>query len=160
MTKRSKKKRSRSKTSAVRATAEYREAVRRADQVLAMNDVQVRRDNWQVFALQWFAGTDRDREALARYVESHPDQLGVGWARDLLRLEVFFRAGDPPTIIARYDRALAGYPPCPLVEMYVGEQIFRHAADHTASPRVPSPTNRRGAQSNTASPPRRPQPRS
>ncbi len=75
-----------------RATQEYRETVRKADQVLAGNDVKIGPDNWQQLALDWFAPHEPDHSELARYIAMHEAELGVAWAREILRQEVFFQA--------------------------------------------------------------------
>jgi tetratricopeptide (TPR) repeat protein len=108
---------------------DYGWAIGQADEVLARNKVAVRPDNWQQIALDRAAGTERDRDALARYIEAYEDRLGVAWAREMLRQEVFFQAEDHDAIIAYYDVSLACYPLCALVEMYVAEQIARHGGD-------------------------------
>jgi tetratricopeptide (TPR) repeat protein len=96
---------------------------------MARNGIEVRPDNWQEIVLKWAAGTARDRQALAGYIEAHGIELGVAWARAMLRLEVFFQAEDHLAIVYHYDRALADYARCALVEMYVGAEIARHGAD-------------------------------
>jgi hypothetical protein len=97
--------------------------------VLSANDVAIRADNWQQLAVDWFAPDEPDRSELASYVAAHEGELGVAWARGLLRLEVFFQAHDHDEIIAHYDRALSRYPRCALVEVWVAEQIARHGGD-------------------------------
>jgi tetratricopeptide (TPR) repeat protein len=111
------------------ADAEYRRAVQQADEVLSEDDVEIRPDNWQQVALEWFAPYEPERGELTRYMADHERQLGVAWARDLLRLEIFFKAGDHLQIVAHYDRALARYPRCAVVEMWVADTVFRHADD-------------------------------
>jgi tetratricopeptide (TPR) repeat protein len=91
--------------------------------------VEVRSDNWQQICLDRAAGTERDRDELACYIEAYEDRLGVAWAQEMLRQEVFFQVEDHDAIIAHYDKELAGYPRCVLVEMYVAEQIARHGGD-------------------------------
>lgn len=110
-------------------SADYRRAVRKADSVLAESGVEIRADTWQAEALDWFTAGERDRQELARYIAAHEGALGVSWARDLLRLEVFLRAADHEAIIAHYDRAMNRYPRCPLVEMWAAEALARHGAD-------------------------------
>ena len=107
---------------------DYREALGKADRVLAHNNVEVKHHNWQELALNWFAPSGRDRVEMARYVDANAGKLGPTWARDLIRLEVFFQAEDHDAIIVHYHQALAGYPRCALAELYVGEQIGRHGA--------------------------------
>lgn len=108
---------------------DYAWAIGQADELLIRNKVEVRPDNWQQLIPDRAAGTGRDREALARYIEAHEDRLGIAWAREMLRQEVFFQVEDHDAIIAHYDRALADYPRCALVEMYVAELIARHGGD-------------------------------
>jgi tetratricopeptide (TPR) repeat protein len=109
--------------------SDYAWAIGQADEVLARNRVDVRPDNWQQLVVDRAATSERDRGEMVRYVEAYEDRLGIAWAREMLRLEVFFQADDHDAIIAHYDRALAGYPRCALVEMYVAEQIARHGGD-------------------------------
>jgi tetratricopeptide (TPR) repeat protein len=109
--------------------ADYRRAVRKADSVLAESGVEIQADTWQAEALDWFTADDRDRQELARYIAAHEGVLGIPWARDLLRLEVFLRAADHEAILAHYDRAMNRYPRCPLVEMWAAEALARHGAD-------------------------------
>ncbi|MFQ6101499.1 MAG: hypothetical protein ACE5OS_09740 [Anaerolineae bacterium] len=68
--------------------SEYRRAVCQADEVLSRNDVEIRPNNWQELALDWFTPDEPERGELARYIGAHEDHLGVPWARELLRLEV------------------------------------------------------------------------
>ncbi len=110
-------------------SSEYRQAVRKADQVLSISDIEVRSDNWQQLALDWFAPDEPGRSEMARYIAAHECQLGVAWARELLRLEVLFQAEEHLQIIAHYDRALSRYPRCAFAEMWVADQVFRHASD-------------------------------
>ncbi|MBC8447569.1 MAG: hypothetical protein H8D78_07450 [Chloroflexi bacterium] len=121
--------RSRERPSPVPRTFDYRRVIGQADKVLAESDVAVSADNWQPVVLDWFTANERDRNELAHYIAAHEEQLGVTWARDLLRLEVFFRVNDHAAIIAHYDRAMSRYPPAPLVKMWVAEQIGRHGGD-------------------------------
>jgi len=107
----------------------YQRNIRQADDILAGEGVEIRPDNWQQLALDWFVPNEPERDQLARYIANHEPELGVLWARELLRLEVFFQAKDHAQIIAHYDRAFARYPRCALVEMWVADQIYRHAGD-------------------------------
>ncbi len=85
-------------------SSEYRQAVRKADQVLSISDIEVRSDNWQQLALDWFAPDEPDRSEMARYIAAHERQLGVAWARELLRLEVLFQAEESLKQLTRmYD---------------------------------------------------------
>jgi tetratricopeptide (TPR) repeat protein len=112
-----------------RSSPEYRRGVRQADKVLSKNRVKIREDNWQELARDWFALEDPERSMLARYIAEHEHELGAPWARELLRLEVFFRVKDHTQTIAHYDQAFSRYPRCALVEMWVADQVFRHAGD-------------------------------
>jgi tetratricopeptide (TPR) repeat protein len=114
---------------AARASSVYRQNIRQADSTLARQGIKIRSDNWQQLALDWFAPNEPERGELARYITDHEPELGLSWARELLRLEVFFRAEDHAQIIAHYDRAFAHYPRCVPVEMWVADQVFRHAGD-------------------------------
>jgi tetratricopeptide (TPR) repeat protein len=96
---------------------------------MAHHKVKPRPDNWPDVVLDWVTPHGPDRDELARYIEAHRERLGVGWARAMLRLEVFFQAGDHDAIIVHYDRALARYPRCALIEMYLAVQIGRHDGD-------------------------------
>jgi len=107
----------------------YRRNVRQADEVLSTNAVEIRSDNWQQLALDRFAPEEPERSALAHYIAGHERELGIPWAREILRLEVFFQAEDHLQIIAHYDRAFHRYPRCAVVEMWVADQVFRHGAD-------------------------------
>jgi tetratricopeptide (TPR) repeat protein len=112
-----------------RVSSVYQRNIRQADDILAGEGVEIRSDNWQQLALDWFVPSGPERDELARYIAVHEPELGVPWARDLLRLEVFFQAKDYTQIIAHYDRAFSRYPRCALVEMWVADQIYRHAGD-------------------------------
>jgi len=112
-----------------RVSSVYQRNIRQADDILAGEGVEIRSDNWQQLALDWFVPTEPERDQLARYIADHEPELGVPWARELLRLEIFFQAEDHTQIIAHYDRAFAHYPRCTLVEMWVADQFFRHAGD-------------------------------
>jgi len=107
----------------------YQRNIHQADDILAGEGVEIRPDNWQQLALDWFVPNEPERGELARYIADHEPELGVSWARELLRLEVFFQARDYAQIIAHYDQAFSRYPRCALVEMWVADQIFRHAGD-------------------------------
>jgi tetratricopeptide (TPR) repeat protein len=132
---RKKKSRGRSSGRARRSTRQpaadsaYFEAVRQADRVLAENDVEIGAGTWQDLALDWFTADARDRAELAAYIDRHQERLGVGWARDLLRLEVFLRTDDHEAIEAHYDRAMRRYPRCALVDAWSAEPVGRHGGD-------------------------------
>jgi len=123
------RKRKRTRQARSRATPAYRKNVRQADDILAKEGVDIRPDNWQQLALDWFVPDEPERGELARYIADHEPQLGVAWAREVLRLEVFFQAKDYSQVIAHYERALSRYPRCALVEMWVADQFFRHQGD-------------------------------
>ena len=110
-------------------SSEYRQAVRKADELLSRNSVEIWPDNWQQLALEWVTPVGPERGELARYIAAHEDQLGVVWARALLRLEVFIQAEQYLQIVTHYDRAFPRYPRCALVEMWVADYVYRHAGD-------------------------------
>jgi len=109
--------------------AGYRQGIRQADEVIAKNDVEIRPDNWQQLALDWFSPHEPDRSELARYIATHQDRLGVAWAREILRLQVFFEAQDYDRIVEHYDRAFRVYSRCALVELWVAGYIMRTSGD-------------------------------
>jgi len=111
------------------AQSDYRDWIRQADEVLARNNAQPRPENWQQLALDWFPSDEVEREALNRYIARYEQKLGAAWARDLLRLEVFFRANDPLAIVTHYKRALRAYPRCALVEVWVGAHLLRYSGE-------------------------------
>ncbi|MCP4549172.1 MAG: hypothetical protein GY835_22185 [bacterium] len=125
MTKRKRRKRPRKPS----ALVEYRQMIRQADQIISYNRVKLRSDNWQEIALDWFTPDEPERSELGRYIAANEEHLGVSWAREILRLEIFVQANDHAQIIDHYDRALSHYPRCALIEMWVADHIFRHAAD-------------------------------
>jgi tetratricopeptide (TPR) repeat protein len=110
-------------------SSDYRRCIHQADDILTQEAVEIRPDNWQQLALDWFAPQEPERGELARYIADHEHQLGIRWARELLRLEVFFQVEDYPQVIDHYDRAFSDYPRCALVEMWVADQVFRYAGD-------------------------------
>jgi tetratricopeptide (TPR) repeat protein len=110
-------------------SSEYRQGVRKADELLSRNDIEPKHDNWQQLALYWFAPEEPERGMLTNYITEYEDELGVSWAREILRLEVFFQAEDYMLIIEHYDQVFSLYPRCALVEMWVADQIFRHGGD-------------------------------
>jgi len=63
----------------------YRKGVRKADELLSKNDIEPRHDNWQQLALHWFAPKEPERGVLANYITECEDELGVSWAREILR---------------------------------------------------------------------------
>ncbi|MGD8465275.1 MAG: hypothetical protein PVI09_15530 [Anaerolineae bacterium] len=64
----------------VRVSPDYRRNIRQADDILANEGVEVRADNWQELALEWFAPEEPERGELARYIADHERKLGIPWA--------------------------------------------------------------------------------
>ena len=124
-----KKKRTGGRPPRRRPDPEYAQAVRQADEVLAVNDAEIRPDNWQELAVAWFAPFEPERTALTEYIARYEQDLGVPWARQVLRLEVFIQARDQEQVIAHYDWALASYPRCAAIELWVADAVFRDAGD-------------------------------
>ncbi|MBI3913081.1 MAG: tetratricopeptide repeat protein [Chloroflexi bacterium] len=110
-------------------SGEYRQGIRQADEVITKNGIEILADNWQQLALDWFAPREPDRSALARYITANRDQIGVAWAREILRLQVFFGVPDYKRIVEHYDRAFRSYPRCALIEMWVAGYITRTSGD-------------------------------
>ena len=110
-------------------SGEYRQGIRQVDEIIAKNNVEIRSDNWQQLALDWFAPREPDRSELARYIAAHRDRTGAPWAREILRLQVFLEAQDYTRIAEHYDRAFRSYPRCALVEMWVAGYIMRTSGD-------------------------------
>ena len=54
-----------SRTSTTPTGSNYRQRTREADEVLTANHVELRSDNWQQLALDWFAPHEPDRTELA-----------------------------------------------------------------------------------------------
>jgi tetratricopeptide (TPR) repeat protein len=125
----SRKRRKRRRPPAPHHDVDYRGALRRADEVLARNNVQPRPEDWPEVVLNRLTPEGPDRDELARYIEAHRERLGVGWARAMLRLEIFFQADDHEAVIVHHDRALSRYPRCAPFELYVAEQIGRQDGD-------------------------------
>jgi len=113
-----------------RLSSSYRRLVRRADRVLEENDVDLRPDNWQQVVLDWLEPAGPDQDTLAAFMAAHETELGLPWAREMLRLEVFFQADDYEQIIAHYERGLSRYPRCGLVELWAADNVFRRAGDY------------------------------
>lgn len=115
------------KRSADNAASDYRYGVSEADRILREKQLIPGADNWRQMAVEesTLPGSP-DRAELTRYVATHADQLGVAWARELLRMEIFFRVEDHVQIVEHYDRALAPYPRCAVIETWVTDQIFHH----------------------------------
>ena len=109
--------------------SDYRQHTREADKVLAANQVEIRSDNWQQLALDWFAPHEPDRADLNRYIAAHADRLGVSWAREVLRLQIYLQVKDYLQVVEHYDRALRAYPRCALFEVWVAGYILRTSGD-------------------------------
>ena len=107
----------------------YMQNIRQADETLTQNDVEIRDDNWQALVLEWYTPEEPERSMMSRYIAEHEDKLGVGWAREILRMEVYFQVQDYEQIIEHHKRAFPHYPRCALVEMWVADQVFRHEGD-------------------------------
>ena len=103
--------------------------IRQADEILAKNGADVRSDNWQQLALDWFAPREPDRSALARYIAAHQTELGMAWARDVLRLEIFFRVKDDVAFVEHYARAFRSYPRCAFIELWVAGYLLRQRGE-------------------------------
>jgi len=110
-------------------SGEYRQGIRQADDLIAKNNVEIRPDNWQQLALDWFAPREPDRSELARYSAAQRDRIGAPWAREILRLQIFLEAQDYARVVEHYDRALRSYPRCALVELWVAGCIMRTRGD-------------------------------
>jgi tetratricopeptide (TPR) repeat protein len=118
-----------SRASNISTGSDYRQRTREADEVLIANHVEIRSDNWQELALDWYAPHEPDRTELARYIAAHADRLGVAWAREVLRLQVYLEAQDHHQIVEHFDRALRAYPHCALIEVWVAAYIMRTSGD-------------------------------
>ena len=110
-------------------SSEYRQALRQADELLTENHIEIRPDNWQQLVLDWVTPDEPELGEMARYIAAHEGQLGVPWARELLRLEVLIQAQEYIQIVTHYNQALPRYPRCALVEMWAADYVYRHAAD-------------------------------
>lgn len=115
--------------SATSPGSDYRQHTREADAVLLANHVEIRPDNWQALALDWYAPHEPDRTQLARYIAAQIDRLGVAWAREILRLQIYLEAQDHQQVVEHYERALRAYPRCALIEMWVAGYIMRTSGD-------------------------------
>ena len=112
-----------------RPSSAYQRNVRQADEVLARQGIDIQEDNWQALVLEWYTPEEPERSRMARYIARHEKKLGVDWAREILRIEVFFQAQDYEQIVDQYKRGFSRYPRCALVEMWVADQVFRHVGD-------------------------------
>ena len=70
-----------------------------------------------------------DRSELAGFIAAQQDRLSLAWARDILRLQVFFEADAHGQIVEHHERAFRTYPRCPLVELWVAPYILRIRGD-------------------------------
>ena len=123
------KRKSREHSTKAEARSGYHYWIHQADEIIAKNGAEIRLDNWQQLALDWFTPREPDRSALARYIAAHQTKLGVAWARDLLRLEVFFQVKDDVAVVEHYARALRAYPHCALIELWVAGHVLRQSGD-------------------------------
>jgi tetratricopeptide (TPR) repeat protein len=131
------KRKSREHSTRAEARSGYPYWIRQADEIIAKhvvseanpNGAEIRPDNWQQIALDWFTPREPERSALARYIAAHQTKLGVAWARELLRLEVFFQVKDDQAIVEHYARAFRAYPRCALIELWVAGHILRQSGD-------------------------------
>lgn len=111
------------------AESGYRQALRQADEIIAKNGAEIRSDNWQQLAFEWFAPREPDRSELARYMAAYQDRLGVKWAREILRMEIFLQVQDYTVVVEHYDRAFRSFPRCALADAWVQGYILRHTGD-------------------------------
>lgn len=123
------KRKSRDHSTKAESQSGYSYWIRQADEILAKNGAEIRPDNWQQLALDWFTPREPDRSALARYIAAHQAKLGVGWARDVLRLEVLFQVKDDVAVVEHFARAFRSYPRCALIEVWVAGHILRQRSD-------------------------------
>jgi tetratricopeptide (TPR) repeat protein len=109
--------------------AEYRQALREADQVLAEDGVELGAGTWQEMVLEWFTSDEREQENLTGYMAAHEGRLGPRWARELLRLGIFLDEEYHEASLTHYDRVLARYPRCEVVELWMATVMVRHSTD-------------------------------
>jgi hypothetical protein len=109
--------------------AAYLQAIQKADEVIVQRGAEIRPDNWQQLALEWFASLEPERSEFARFIGAQQDRLGLAWARDILRLQVFFDAEASAQIVEHYERVFRAYPRCPLVEIWVAPCILHIRGD-------------------------------
>jgi tetratricopeptide (TPR) repeat protein len=109
--------------------AEYRQALQDADQVLADEGVELGADTWQEMALEWFTSDERELENLAGYMAAHEGRLGPRWARELLRLGLFAHEEYHEASLTHYQRVMARYPRCAVVELWVATVMAYHSTD-------------------------------
>jgi tetratricopeptide (TPR) repeat protein len=118
-----------SQASSIPGPPGYRQDIQKADEVIAQTGAEIRPDNWQQLAIEWFAPQEPDRSELARFIAAQPGRLGLAWALDILRLQVFFEAQASRQIVEHHERAFRAYPRCPLVEIWVAPYILRIRGD-------------------------------
>jgi tetratricopeptide (TPR) repeat protein len=123
------KRKSRDHSTKAESQSGYSYWIRQADEILAKNGADVRIDNWQQLALDWFTPREPDRSALARYIAAHHTKLGVAWARDVLRLEIFFQVKDDVAVDEHYARAFRSYPRCAFIELWVAGYLLRQRGE-------------------------------
>ena len=123
------KRKSRESSRKAESRSGYHTWIRQADEIIAKNGAEIRFDNWQQLALDWFTPREPDHSALTRYIAAHQTKLGMAWARDLLRLEVFFQVKGDTAVVEHYDRALRVYPHYALLELRVAGHILRQSGD-------------------------------
>ena len=124
------KRRRKSRRSTRSASSEYRSGIAEADRILREKQIVIAEHNWQQVTVETLTLPDSpDRVELTRYIAAHADQLGVAWAREMVRLEIFFQVDDHAQVVAHYDRALARYPRCAVIEIWVADQVFHHLGD-------------------------------
>ena len=109
--------------------AEYRQAVRDADQVLAEDGVELGAGTWQATALKWFTTDEREQENLAGYMAAHEGRLGPRWVRELLRLGIFLDEDYHEASLTHYDRGMVRYPRWAVVELRVAAVMLHSSAD-------------------------------
>jgi tetratricopeptide (TPR) repeat protein len=113
----------------LRDTVDYEYYLDQADQLLAQNGIVPLPANWRALVLDWFPADEQAREAMARHIDAHASELGVDWAREMLRLEIFFQSRDDIQVVEHYYRALADYPPCSYLELEVAGPMIRYGGD-------------------------------
>jgi tetratricopeptide (TPR) repeat protein len=124
-----KRKRKKPRRSRPRPSSPYQRNVRQADEALARQGIDIQEGNWQALVLEWYTPEEPEQSMMARHIAEHEHELGVNWAREILRMEVYFQVQDYEQIIEHHKRAFSRYPRCALVEMWVADQVFRHAGD-------------------------------
>jgi tetratricopeptide (TPR) repeat protein len=136
MAKRKRKKKTNRKGQPRSTSAAYRDGLRQVDQALAAQGIRPTSDNWQEVVLEWVVPEGRDRDEMRHYVTSYASQLGVPWAREMLRMEVLFQVEDDLQAVEHFKRALSRYPPCPLLEIWIAGTMIRYAGDLWGARRI------------------------